>query len=343
MRFAEPWFLYALPAVWLVLGVAWWLSRRRRQALLRRFVGQEAGAWADTGHCAKRRAFEAVSGLVAVSALIVTLARPLYFEFNEGSELQGTPYLIALDASRSMLATDVRPSRYSAATNALHQFLAETKADRIGLITFAGIGYLNAPLTPDTTALQTILGYINPDALVDPGSSISSAIDRAARFFASNAVPQRTLVVISDGEDLDGQAVALARKLHRSHGLNIHTIGVGTATGARIPAFRGGTVTNASGNEVTTKLDENSLRRIANAAGGQFYRLGENGEGLRQLREEVLRPLAEKAARQELENYREGFFVPLGLALMALVAKLLSGADRFVRRRPLPGILQVKV
>src|SRR5688572_300986 len=82
MRFAEPWFLYALPAVWLVLGVAWWLSRRRRQVLLRRFVGQEAGAWADTGHCAKRRAFEAVSGLVAVSALIVTLARPLYFEFN---------------------------------------------------------------------------------------------------------------------------------------------------------------------------------------------------------------------------------------------------------------------
>ena len=90
-----------------------------------------------------------------------------------------------------------------------------------------------------------------------------------------------------------------------------------------------------------TKLDENNLRRIANAGGGRYYRLGADGEGLRQLREEVLRPLAEKAARNELENYREGFFVPLALAMGALLARLVIGADRVVRRRPLPGILQV--
>ena len=91
--------------------------------------------------------------------------------------------------------------------------------------------------------------------------------------------------------------------------------------------------------DITTKLDENNLRRVANAGGGRSYRLGQNGEGLRQLREEVLRPLAEKTARGDLLNYREGFFAPLAVAILAIVLKLWLGADRFARRRKLPSIL----
>ncbi len=340
MRFATPEFLYAIPALWLVLGVGLRLARKRRRALLQKFAGAESRG-TDTGFSPKRKIWDTALTFLAFTGLMVALARPLYFQFDERSELNGTPYLIALDASRSMLAADVRPNRYSATTNALDRFLADTKGDRIGIVTFAGVGYLNAPLTFDTTALRTILSYINPLTLTDPGSSISAALDRAARFFTSNSIPQRTLIVISDGEDLDGKSLILARKLHRDHNMTIHTIGVGTALGARIPSQRGGAVTNATGFAVTTKLDENNLRRISNAAGGRYYRLGNDGEGLRQLREEVLRPLAEKAARNELENYREGFFVPLALAIAALLAKLVLGADRFVRRRPLPGILAV--
>ncbi len=340
MRFAAPLFLYALPVVWLVLGVWLWLARRRRRVLFQQFAGPES-QWSDAGFSGKRKTWDTVLTFVVFTGLMLALARPLYFQFDERSELNGAPYLIALDASRSMLAADVRPTRYSAATNALDHFFAETKGDRIGIVTFAGVGYLNAPLTFDTTALRTILSYINPLTLSDPGSSISAALDRAARFFTSNNLPQRTLIVISDGEDLDGKSLNLARKLHRDHAITVHTVGVGTATGARIPSQRGGAVTNATGFAVVTKLDENNLRRIANAAGGRYYRLGNSGEGLRELREQVLRPLAEKAARNELENYREGFFLPLALAIAALLARLVLGADRVVRRRPLPGILQV--
>jgi len=342
MRFAFLEYLYALPAVWLVLGLALYQARRRRRALLGRFVGEQKASWSDAGFSARRRGWDVALWFVAVTALVVALARPMYFELDDRSEIQGAPYLIALDASRSMLAADVRPTRYSAVTNVLDTFFAETRGDRIGLVTFSGVGYLNAPLTFDTMALRTILSYINPNALNDPGSSISSALDRAARFFTSNAVPRRTLVLISDGEDLDGKALTLARKLHREHNITIHAIGVGTATGARIPAFRGGTVTNASGREVVTKLDENNLRRIANGAGGRYYRLGLGGEGLRQLREDVLRPLAEKEARDDLQNYREGFVLPLSVAIVALLARLLIGADRFARRRVLPNILGAK-
>ena len=358
MKLALPQFLYALPAVWLLLALLLWQARKRRRALLEKFVGPGQPVWSDPGSIKKRRVWDRVLIFVSITALFVTLARPLYFQFDERSESQGASYLIAFDVSRSMLATDLKPTRYAATTNALDHFFADTRADRIGLITFAGIGYLNAPLTFDTRALRTILSYINPTALTDPGSSMASALDRAARFFTSNTVPQRILILISDGEELDGgKALELARKLHRDQQITIHSIGVGTATGARIPAYRpappiaanpflqGGTFpppvapVNAAGPEITTKLDENNLRRIANAGGGRYYRLGPDGEGLRRLREEVLRPLAEKTARGDLQNYREGFFVPLTIALGALLLKLWLGADRFARRRKLPSIL----
>lgn len=338
MKFAAPEFLYALPAVWLVLGLGAWFNRRRRRELLQRFTGP-ASEWSSPGHSATRRIWDAALTVLVLTGLFVALARPLYFKFDENNELNGAPYLIALDASRSMLAADVRPTRYFAATNALHAYFGEAGGDRIGIITFAGVAYLNAPQTFDAGALRTILSYVNPYAIVDPGSSIASGIDRAARYFTSNNLPQRTLIVVSDGEDLDGKALALTRKLHREHQLTVHTIGVGTAGGARIPSQRGGAVTNATGFEVVTKLDESTLRRIANAGGGRYYRLGDNAEGLRRLRADVLRPLAEAAARNERENYREGFFVPLSVALAALLAKLFIGADRTLRRRPLPAIL----
>jgi Ca-activated chloride channel family protein len=364
MKFALPQFLYALPVVWLLLALLLGQVRKRRRVLLEKFVGANSPAWADTGVIHKRRLWDRVLLFVAVTALFVTLARPLYFQFDERSELQGASYLIALDASRSMLAGDLKPTRYTAVTNALDKFFADTRADRIGLITFAGIGYLNAPLTYDTRALRTILSYINPMALSDPGSSMASAMDRAARFFTSNALPQRTLILVTDGEELDGgKALELARKLKRDHQITIHTIGVGTATGARIPAYRATAApaqtapmifqngvfiqptappaaqppSNAP--DITTRLDENNLRRVANAGGGRYYRLGQNGEGLRQLREEVLRPLAEKTARGDLQNYREGFFVPLAIAILALAARVWLGAERFARRRVLPSIL----
>lgn len=337
MKFALPQFLLAVPALWAVLGAGLWLARRRRLALLAQFAGSDSRR-SDAGSSASRRVWDRILVFILFTSLMVALARPLYFQFDESNELNGAPYLVALDASRSMLAADVRPTRYGAATNALDHFFAETRGDRIGIITFAGVGYLNAPLTFDTTALRTLLSYVNPLTLTDPGSSISSALDRAARFFTSNSLPQRTLIVISDGEDLDGKSLALARRLHHDHSITIHTIGVGTALGGHIPSQRGGTVTNSTGYAVVTKLDENNLRRIANAGGGRYYRLGNGGEGLHQLREEVLRPLAEKAARNELENYREGYLVPLGIAIAALLARLLVGADRIVRRRPASGI-----
>ncbi|HUS33712.1 MAG TPA: VWA domain-containing protein [Verrucomicrobiae bacterium] len=340
MRFANPEFLYAIPFFAAFIAWAARSSFRRRRKLIEKFAGGPDRSWAESGGSTVRRVLDFILFGTIVAALLVTLARPMYFAPDDRSELQGAPYLVALDASRSMLAADVDPSRYGAAVMALDRFFAEATSDHAGLITFAGVAYLNSPMTFDMTALRTILAYVNPHALVDPGSSLSAPLDRAARYFRSNSIPERTIVLISDGEELDGQSVMLARRLRREQNVAIHTIGVGTPAGAPIAAWRNGTYrAGNNAREIVTKLDEANLRRIANAGGGKYFRLGSNGEGLRRLREEVLKPMAEKMARNDLRNYHEAFYAPLAVAILALLARLALGGDRKVRRKPLPSIL----
>jgi Ca-activated chloride channel family protein len=337
VKFAIPEFLYLIPLAWAFIAWAKLRNARRRRLLVEKFAGGKDQAWAESGSSKARRRIDTLLFAVVITALLATLARPMKFSPDDRKELQGASYLIALDASRSMLANDVEPSRYGAAAIALDRFFADAKSEHVGLITFAGVAYLNSPLTFDMMALRLILSYIDPHALVDPGSSMTSALDRAARFFRSNSIPDRTLILISDGEELEGQSVALARRLHREQKITIHTIGVGTTAGAPIPSSRGKT---SGQREIITKLDEANLRRIANAGGGEYFRLGQNGEGLRRLRQEVLGPLAEKLARNDLRNYHEAYYAPLAVALAALLARLAFGGDRVARRRPLPSILQ---
>lgn len=340
MRFAYPIFLYLIPVVLVVAAYGLRMARRRQARLIGEFAGQPAAPWADPGYCARRRSLDGLLILAALAALLLALARPMLFRRDNETELQGVPLLIALDMSRSMLATDVKPSRFAAATNAIDRFLAETRADRIGIITFAGVAYLNTPMTWDTLALRNVLRYISPEEIIDPGSSLTAAIERADRYFQSNNLPQRILVLVSDGEDLGGTPVSVARRVNREHNVRICTIGVGTATGGKVPATRSGygTTTNAFGQTVTTRLNEGNLARIANAAGGRYYKAGDNGEGFRRLREEFLAPMAEAAARADLKNYREAYQFPLAVALACLVARALLGAERFRVRKPLPAI-----
>lgn len=338
MRFAQPFWLYLLPAA---LGLLYFAYRRgdaRRRRLLAAFLGDADRPSARTGADPRRRRWSRLLEAAAVACLCLALARPMRFEQTTPLELQGVPYLVALDASRSMLARDVPPSRWAAATNALDRFLAGNRGDRVGLITFAGVAYLNAPLTFDTLALRSMLHYLDPGSIEDAGSSLASAIERAGRYFESNHIDRQLLLVISDGEDLSGSPLEVARRFSRHGGLEVCTIGVGTAAGARVPLDRNGKAArNAFGQEVLTRLNESNLQRLAALSNGRYFRLGSNGEGLAAFRREVLAPMAESAARDDLRNYRPYFEIPALLALACLVGDVLLGADRRrAERRPAP-------
>lgn len=331
MKFAFFWLAVAAPLVTALFWLLLHWGDRRRNRLRTVFAGPGALTWAKPAHAVDPRRLDRALTLAAFGLLVLTLARPLWFDRDEQSELQGVPYLVALDSSRSMLTMDVKPSRWNVATNALDRFLANTKADRIGLLTFSQVAFLNAPLTFDTLALRTTVHYLDPEQFIDlTGSALGSALERAGRYYTSNQVPQRLLILISDGEDFSGAPVELARRLKRQLGMTVCTIGVGTAGGGTVPlhSYGGGMAKNTFGQQVISRLNESNLQRLAAATGGRYFRLSERGEGLEQLRQEVLRPMAEAAARSDLKNYRELYQLPLALAVGCLLAKVLLASDR---------------
>ena len=346
MKFAYPWVLFLVPLVLAGMALAFRWGERRRRQLLDQFTGDPSRYWSSPGASDARRKMGIVLTLGAVAFLMAALARPLIYSKINEDELQGVPYIFALDASRSMLATDVRPSRYGAASNALDHWLEDVRADRVGLITFAGEAYLNAPLTFDTVALRTVLRFLEPEEIFEGGSTLTKAIERTASYFVSNNIPRRLVIIISDGEELEGNAIEAARRCHREFYMTVCTVGVGTSAGARVPASRRGgswgNAKNSFGQEVTTRLDEGNLKRIANAGGGRYYPLGANGEGLRLLKQEVMRPMAEAAAKDNLDNYKEICQIPLVLGLICLLARLLVRPDSHQRRPVLNGQIVIR-
>jgi len=337
VRFAQPELLWSVPAALLALAIAGWLSRRRRRNAAAKFAGGPGRTWADDGADRIRGRLDAVLVVVAAAGLGLAGARPLIFQASTQSELRGVPYILALDLSRSMLTPDVRPNRWTAATNAIAGFLEEAGGDRVGLVTFSGVAYLNAPLSFDTRAIQTILRYTSPLSVdmdgETAGSDLGAAIEKAGRYFVTNSIQPRVVVLVTDGEDSGTALLEVGRRWARQ-GVKVCAIGVGTRAGAKVPRIQyggmagGGSAQNSSGQEVVSRLNEANLKRITALTGGRYHPLGERGEGFRKLREEFLRPLTESAARQDLRNYVEGYQYPLGAAILALLARFAVGAGR---------------
>ncbi len=344
MRFAYPEFLWAVPAFLLLATAAWFFSGSRRRGLVSRFVGDARRPWASDGAVYWRRLADFGLILVVGLMLIVALARPLLFRQDEQSELRGVPYIVALDLSRSMLATDVRPNRWAVATNALSKFLELANADRVGLITFSGVAYLNAPLSFDTGAIQAMLRYSSPYAFdmdgETAGSDLGAAIERAGRYFTSNNISPRVVILVTDGEDSGDQLLNIARRWTRQ-GLKVCAIGVGTRAGSKVPRINwGGSAQNSSGQEVVSRLNEANLKRVTALTGGRYYPIGDRGEGFMSLRRDFLAPMAETAAREDLKNYAEGYQLPLALAVLAMILRFAIGANRTRLSSKLPSIRQ---
>jgi Ca-activated chloride channel family protein len=342
MRFAHPALLLLIPVlIALILGTRILQARRDRRRIAA-FSGSTGLPWSAPGWVPWRQRVDYVMVMAVAILLPLALARPLAFRMNEQSELRGVPYMIALDLSRSMLATDVRPNRWFAATNALSRFLDSGRADRVGLITFSGVAYLNAPLSFDTRAIQAMLRYASPYTVEmdgeTAGSNLGSAIERAGRYFQTNNIQPRVVILVTDGEDSGEQLLEFTRRWARQ-GVKVCAVGVGTRGGSKVPRIQwGGVAKNNSGQEVVSRLNEANLKRITALTGGRYVPLGDQGEGFTTLRQEFLAPLAESAAREDTKNYIEAYPVPLSLAIAALITQVIIGARRHQRPRSLSAI-----
>lgn len=328
MRFEIHLWLWLLPLLTLGLaGLLFW-SQRRRSALLRSALRTPLLARLTASLDRRRRFLKYALLIAGVGGLALALARPQLGRETLKLERSGVDVVVALDVSRSMLAADVDgTNRLAAARTAVLNLLERLGGDRVGLIVFAGEAFLAAPLTRDHTAVERALSSAGPGMVSEPGSDFAKAITRAREAFERGSEGPKVLLLISDGEQLQGDVLAAARAA-AANGVSMHCAGVGSAAGGRLPAS-GGYVRNAFGREVVSRLDEPTLQRAAAAAGGLYVRLASrDSRALVDWFRRATAGLPKTVETKELGDPRERFQWPLAAALLLLGGEWLLGERR---------------
>ena len=330
-------------AMWLLVLpvlVGWliWAARARRRALAQ-FA--EGGLWPQLADRVDWRARRLKAALVTlgVAGLVVSLLGPQWgFRWQEVKR-RGVDVVIALDVSRSMLAEDVKPNRLARAKLAIHDVLPLLKGDRIGLVAFAGTAFAQCPLTADYGALALILDEVGPDSLPRGGTAIGSAIREGLKLLkASGSVPgSRAMVLISDGESLEGDPRAAAKEAVTA-GVPIFCIGIGTPEGELIRLTddegRQSFLKDREGRTVKSRLDEALLQQVARETRGGYARATATSFGLDAIYREHIATLEPQEHGSTMQQQRElRFQWPLLFALLVLAGELLV-SDRLAGPGP---------
>jgi Ca-activated chloride channel family protein len=338
--FLSPQWLAAALGGALVAAVAAWLSARRAR---RRREGLVAPALAEKAGLLPRDRWTAFAALLAVVATLGTglaLARPRWGLVTETVERRGADVVVVLDTSASMRATDVTPSRFVLARQAALSLVEKLPGDRLGLVGCEGEAQALVPLTLDTAAVALFLEALEPGIGALPGTSLAAGLAAAAELMPPGTSAGKQVVVVSDGEDLEGgvdDAIAKAK----GEGIVVHSVFVGAeGRGAPVPevdvAGRPTGFKTEDGAPVLSRPDPALLRRLAAETGGSFSVVAPGRTDLDGVAREV-----DKAARRPLSgtagtNRQERFQLPLGVAVAAL-AVLLVGPLGFLAPRRAKG------
>lgn len=325
MRFEHPNLLWLLLVIPPALGLFFWWAERARQKLLTQFVEARLLSQLTVGISPVRRKLRLALLVLALACLIITLARPQRgFDLQEVAQ-RGLDVVVAVDTSKSMLATDIAPNRLARAKLAVLELMQKAGTDRMGLVAFAGDAFLECPLTIDNTAFQQSLSALDVNSIPQGGTALAAAIDTALTTFKEKD-HYKVLVLFTDGEDNDEGALAAAKKAAEA-GLKIFTIGIGSAEGdlIRVTDANGNSdyVRDPQGNVVKSKLNESLLQQIAGAAGG-FYLPLRGADTINTLYERGLEPLPKSEGKEKLvRHYHEQFHWPLAAAILLLLAEML--------------------
>jgi Ca-activated chloride channel homolog len=248
-----------------------------RRGIVRPWVTPGREAQLASGHSPPARATRLALFGLGSALLAVAWAGPLYGEAEQKLSRRGIDLVIALDASRSMLAGDVTPNRLTAARVAVEELLGKLGGDRVGVVAFAQDAFVQAPLTTDYDAARLYLRAVDPLQMQQGGTAIARALEQAGAMFqrAEQGQRDRAVLVVSDGEDWSKGAADEAKRLADS-GVHVYTLGVGTLVGAPVPRIdrRGqlvGYEQNANGEVVVTRPNPAALAEIAKAGNGEAF------------------------------------------------------------------------
>ena len=324
IHFARPIWLVAGGLICCAVLVLLWMSTGRQQKRLTRFASEKMWRQLTANVSKTRRRLKTILVFGAVLACFVALARPQYGERWIDVKQKGIDILIGLDVSRSMLAPDVQPNRLARAKLAIKDFVDRLDGDRVGLLPFAGTSFLMCPLTTDYNAFNESLDAVTPASIPVGGTNIAEVITKAEAILY-NESNYKILILVTDGENLQGKALAAAKEASKQK-MTIYTVGVGTKAGELIPDAmnKGGFIKDESGNFIRSRLDEKMLTKIAELTRGMYVPLGSMGQGFTTIYQEKLK-LVPKEEHQERKQRRpiERFYWPLALALILLAIEFL--------------------
>lgn len=263
VHWGSPGWAHAMWAALVVLLLLAWMWRQRGRDAAR-FAG--AGAWRVSGW---RRWTRTAMVVGAAGAMGVSLARPQTDPRERDVSVRGRDVVFLVDVSRSMLATDLAPSRLERAKLWIKDVAADLAGDRVALVAFAGASVVACPLTLDYGFFTMALDELSPRSVPRGGTLIGDAIRKTLAQVFDPSSRHRDIILITDGEDQESFPVEAAGEAGKQ-GVRIIAIGVGSETGAAVPAEAGGTM-RESGTEVRSKQDAAGLAKIAAASAGGVY------------------------------------------------------------------------
>ena len=320
--------------MWIIVALAGFYlwSSKKRKAAMERFAKKNLIADLTSSLDKRNQRVKIILMILAVFLIVLSFLRPQWGFHWQEIKRKGLDIIIAVDTSKSMLATDVKPNRLERTKLALKDFTRHLKGDRVGLIAFTGEAFLQCPLTVDYGGFLLSVNSLNVNIIPRGGTSISKAIKEAMRSYEGGLKKYKVLILISDGEDHESNPEKAAEEA-KKEGVKIFCIGIGTPQGELI------TLTDEKGNKtflkdrqgnvVKSRLDETTLQKIALATGGSYVRSGATEFGLDLIYKEKLskmekRELESKLARQ----FEERFQIPLVLAFLLLLGELFISERR---------------
>lgn len=321
IRFVHPHLLYLLGGLPILVILYYW-SRRARGRSLQRFGNLQLLSQLTPDAGKRKRGLKFTLLIIALAFIILGAANPQIGTKLEMVKREGVDILIALDISNSMRAEDLKPNRLENAKRQISLLLQRLQNDRVGIVVFAGQAFMQLPLTTDYGAAQLFISTIDTDFSPVQGTAIGSAIRLAMKSFVHGEKKHRVIVVISDGEDFEEDALAAAKEA-AGDGIVIHTIGMGSPQGVPIPLYQNGAQVgfkkDEDGSTVVTRLNEILLQQVADAGKGKYLRAANRQDELDSLFKEIERMEKKQLATRMFTDYEDRFQYPLAAAFALLL------------------------
>ncbi len=338
MKYENINYLYYLLPIVFIMAFAYILFYKNKQNAIKKFVQAELMDSIVASVSKRKQKIKAVFVITALLFIMFSLVQPKWGYHWEDVERRGIDIVVAVDTSRSMLADDIKPDRLQAAKREINDLIKIVDGDRVGLVAFAGTAFLQCPLTLDYGAFNLFLDDLNTNLIPVGGTSFGEAIKKSMSAFSSKLKKHKAIVLITDGEDHQGNAMEMA-KAAKEQGVVVYTVGVGKKEGAYIKLKDGrGNETllkDREGKVVKSRLDEVLLNKIALETGGAYTPAYGTQWGLANIYTNIIANMEEKQlGGRKIKMYENRFQIPLFIAIILITLESLIG-ERSRKRKTL--------